>query len=473
MKKYIILLLAMLQFSFTAGDSLNTPLNKPLKTERSSIVYQFTINQDIMPSAWRLTKRAFDQAEKMNADYILIRLNTYGGMVPIADSIRTRLINSKIPVLVFIDNNAASAGALISIAADSIYMRKGGSIGAATVVNQSGEVMPDKYQSYMRSTMRSTAESHGKDTLITGNDTIFLWHRNPKIAEAMVDPSVKIEGVIDSGKVLTFTTDEAIKHGFCEGAAENIMEVLAKAGVDKYEIVKHQVTSLDKVIHFLMNPVLQGLLIMIIIGGLYFELQTPGVGFALGASIVAAILYFAPLYLEGLVDNWEIFVFIAGVLLLGLEIFVVPGFGIAGISGIICIIIGLTMAMVENFVFELEPGIALNSISRALLIVVGSLFASLFLGLFAGKQLTALPALKIALNTVEDNNEGYVGVDVNYKKMIGKNGVAYTVLRPTGKVMIDDELYDAIAEIGYIDKNTKILVTRNEATQLYVIKNED
>ena len=114
-------------------------------------------------------------------------------------------------------------------------MRPGGSIGAATVVNQTGEVVPDKFQSFMRSTMRATAESHGRDTVISGSDTIVSWHRDPSIAEAMVDPSIFVEGISDTGKVLTFTTEEAIRHGFCEGHAENIEEVLEAAEVENYE----------------------------------------------------------------------------------------------------------------------------------------------------------------------------------------------------------------------------------------------
>src|SRR5690554_816043 len=165
------------------------------------LVYKFNIKQDITRATWRQTQQAFEAADSLGADLFLIHMNTYGGTVLDADSIRTKILQSRIPVHVFIDNNAASAGALISIACDSIYMRPGGSIGAATVVNQTGQSMPDKYQSYMRSTMRATAEAHGKDTIVAGKDTIYRWRRDPKIAEAMVDPSVFIEGIIDTGKV--------------------------------------------------------------------------------------------------------------------------------------------------------------------------------------------------------------------------------------------------------------------------------
>jgi len=146
---------------------------------KKGLVYIFEIRQDIAKPVWKITQDAFKEAESLKADYIIIHLNTYGGMVNIADSIRTKILNSRVPVIIFIDNQAISAGALISIAGDSIYMRQGGSIGAATVVNQTGEVVPDKYQSFMRSTMRATAEAHGKDTIIKGNDTIYKWHRDP------------------------------------------------------------------------------------------------------------------------------------------------------------------------------------------------------------------------------------------------------------------------------------------------------
>ena len=141
-------------------------------TNDRTIVYRLPIFSNINSTTWVHTQRAFAEAKDLNAEVIVIHLNTYGGEVVFADSIRTKILNSAIPVHVFIDNNAASAGALISIACKKIYMRPGTNIGAATVVNQTGEEMPDKFQSYMRSTIRATAEAHGKDTLIVGNDTI-------------------------------------------------------------------------------------------------------------------------------------------------------------------------------------------------------------------------------------------------------------------------------------------------------------
>jgi membrane-bound serine protease (ClpP class) len=434
------------------------------------LVYKFNIKQDITRATWRQTQQAFEAADSLGADVFLIHMNTYGGTVLDADSIRTRILQSRIPVHVFIDNNAASAGALISIACDSIYMRSGGSIGAATVVNQTGQAMPDKYQSYMRSTMRATAEAKGKKTVIAGNDTIEQWRRDPKIAEAMVDPSVFIEGIIDTGKVLTLTPAEAIEYGFCEGVAENVPEVMQKLGIEKYTIVEYQPSFIERIIGFLVSPVISGLLIMAIIGGIYFEMQTPGIGFPLGVAILAAVLYFAPLYLEGLAENWEILLFLAGLILIAIELFVLPGFGIAGISGVLLVFVALVLSLIENVVFDFEP-VNTERLGVAVMTVVVGVFGGFILSLYLGRKLFTAhsgPFKNLALNTVQNVNDGYLNVDASFIALKGKNGIAQTVLRPGGKVLIEGEVYDAVTEGGFIDRGEKIVVVKVGTAQLYV-----
>lgn len=208
------------------------------------------------------------------AELVLIRLNTYGGLVNAADSIRTMILNSPVPVWVFIDNQAASAGALIAIAAERIYMRPGGSIGAASVVDQNGKPMPDKFQSFMRATMRATAEAHGKVIeRIDGDDTLWRWRRDPQVAEAMVGRTV---GDSTTAGVLAFTASEASEHHYSEGTASTVDEVLAQGGVQQYTLHEYTPTRLDRLLGWLMNPVVQGIFVMMIVGGIYFELQTPG-----------------------------------------------------------------------------------------------------------------------------------------------------------------------------------------------------
>lgn len=439
-------------------------------------VFLLNIKSEITPATRRQVSQAFTEADSLKADVFLIHMNTYGGTVVDADSIRTRILQSKIPVYVFIDNNAASAGALISIACDGIYMRPGGSIGAATVVNQTGEAMPDKYQSYMRSTMRATAEAHGKDTTITaGGDTIVSWFRDPKIAEAMVDERIYVEGVSDSGQVLTFTPSEAIENGFCEGTAESVDEVLQQVGIDDYELIEYEPTFIEKIIGFLVHPMVSGLLIMAIIGGIYFEMQSPGIGFPLAIAILAAVLYFMPLYLEGLAEHWEIALFIVGLILIAVEIFVIPGFGISGALGITFVFIGLVLSLIDNVSFDFE-GVQLEGFSTAIATVVIGLFGGFMLSLYLGKRMfTAKHGVfkNFALNTVQHVNEGFVSVNTTLFELKGKKGIAQTVLRPGGKVNIEGEVYDAVAVTGFIEKDEKIVVTKVEATQLYVEMDEE
>ena len=441
-----------------------------LVVAQATTIYQIDIRDDINSKTWIYTKQGFAEAAQLKADAILINLNTYGGEVIYADSIRTTILNSKIPVIAFIDNNAASAGALISIACDQIYMRPGASFGAATVVNGTdGQQMPDKYQSYMRATMRSTAEAQGKDSL--GN-----WKREPLIAEAMVDDRTVIPNLIDSGKTLTFTTEEAMKHGYCEGTAENIEAVLTQAGyaAGTYTLQVYEPSTMDNLKGILTNTFLQSILIMLIIGGIYFELQTPGIGFPLAAAVVAAILYFAPLYIDGLAASWEIILFAIGVILIILEIFVIPGFGVAGISGIGLVIFGLTMSMIDNVNFNFE-NVPTGQIGRSLFtVMLGLLLGFAAIIYFTWKIGTKGIFRKLALEATQETASGFVGVPTEQLTLVGKNGMTTTDLRPSGKVEVDGKRYDAVADNGaFISKGAHIKVIRYETGQVYVVPTEN
>lgn len=436
-------------------DTLQLPQPKLDTADKPFRVYTYDIKEQIAPPVWRTTQKAFESAYEQKADLMLIHMNTYGGLVDMADSIRTKILNAKIPVYVFIDNNAASAGALISIACDSIYMIAGANIGAATVVNQSGEVVPDKFQSYMRSTMRSTAEATGRD---------------PMIAQAMVDPSIYVAGVSDSGKVLTFTTSEAIKFGFAEGQASSIEEVLKLAGHENYEIIPHKLSSTDKIINMLIHPAISGILIMVIIGGLYFEIQTPGIGFPIAASVTAALLYFAPLYLEGLASNWEVLVFVIGVILLLVEVFAIPGFGVAGVTGLTFIIAGLSFAMVDT-IGNSPFSVNYMALAKSFFIVIIAVFSSMILSLYLSQKLFSTNRYgHLALDTVQNKSDGFTSANQGYTDMIGKKGKAFSMLRPSGKVIIDDEMYDATVVSGYVDADTEVEVLSYHTGQLFVRK---
>ena len=430
------------------------------------LVYEIDIQKEINNTTQIYLSKGLAEAKTLGADAVLIHLNTYGGQVDAADSMRTAILYSPIPVYVFIDNNAASAGALISIACEKIYMRKGANIGAATVVNQTGTAMPDKYQSYMRSMMRSTAEAHGQDTIIQRNDTLYKWKRDPLIAEAMVDERVSIPNLVDTGKVLTLTAQEAMKWGYCEGIAESPDEVITRyLGYSDYRLVSYTPSWLDDVKGFLLNPVFQSFLIILIIGGIYFEMQAPGMGFPSVVALVAAVLYFAPLYLDGLAANWEILVFVIGLMLIAVELFVLPGFGVAGIGGIVLVTGGLIMALLDNTNFDFR-GVSAERWGEAVLTVLAGLVLGFVAMIWLSHKIGRRGIFRrVAL--VADLEEAVSSPDLS--ALVGQEGIAVTVLRPSGKVRIGTEWYDGVSEAGFIEKGSRVKVLRFENAQLYVV----
>lgn len=459
--KQIFSILLFLQFFFSAQAEKKT-------------IFQIDLKKEIGSTTWVYIEKGFAKADSLHASAIILNMNTYGGTVVHADSIRTAILNSRVPVYAFIDNNAASAGALIAIACDSIYMRKGANIGAATVVDQSGTQMPDKYQSYMRATIRSTAEAHGKDTIVENGKRSIVWKRDPQIAEAMVDDRIVIPNVIDSGKVLTLTADEAIRYGFCEGIADNIDDIITnKLHIEDYQLVVYHPSWIDNALGWLTSPGVQAFLIMIIVVGIYYELQSPGIGFPSIAALLATVVYFAPLYIEGLASNWEILVFVGGMVLLGVEIFVIPGFGIAGIGGIILMIGALVLALIENVNFDFN-GVSVPNANKAILTVVAGLGSGFILMIYLMTRIGSKGFLhRMALNKEEKTSEGYIAVSTCERSLVGHTGVAGTVLRPAGKVIIDFEYYDAVALYGFIEKGDRIRVEKYEQAQLYVVKIND
>lgn len=445
-------ILALLGLTLVGIFSMVLPVSSQSNTDEQKILVM-KIDAEIDPRTNRYSKLALEEAADIEADIVILEIDTYGGAVNDADDIRTRFLELEIPTWVFINKDAASAGALISIACDSIYMAPGASIGAATVVvGTTGQAAPDKYQSYMRSIMRSTAEANGRD---------------PKIAEAMVDQEIEIDSVTEAGKVLTFSTSEAIKHNFCEAEVKSIEAILERNRIENYDIIEFELGFSESIIKLFLNPVISGILILIIIGGIYFELQSPGVGFPIIAAIIAALLYFIPYYLNGLAANWEIIVFFIGIVLLVLEIFVIPGFGVAGIGGIVMIVGSLILVMLNNDVFDFTF-VDGSAIVAAVASTLTGLMAAILLMFFGGVRLTQTKAFqRISLVDTQKSSEGYTS-NFNQKSYLGQKGVAYTVLRPSGKIMINDELKDAFTRGEYIDKGKKVEVVDESGTSLKV-----
>lgn len=439
----LVLSLMILQNSHAQENSSKAKAKK---------VFILEIKSEIDPRTERYVNLGLEAALAEQADYLLVEMNTFGGRVDNADVISQALQDFALPSLVFINKNAASAGAWIAISCDSIYMAPGASIGAATVVTGQGEAAPDKYQSYMRSRMRATAEAQGRD---------------PRIAEAMVDQTLEVPEVIEAGKVLTFTTSEALKYDFCDAEAQSLEDVLRLHQLEDAEVVRFELDATEKIVNIFLNPALSSILLLVILGGIYFELQSPGLGFPIVAAFIAAILYFIPYYLVGLAAYWELALFLVGVLLLAAEVFIIPGFGVAGISGLILTFSSLVLMMLNNdglefrFVLPEQINQSLTSVGLAFVGAIALMFfvAPSLLQTRYFRKVT----LQGGLNTPVSYSDNGV-----YKNLVGKTGITQTVMRPSGKVLIDGTLYDAYSQREFIEANTPIVVLSQEGSSLAV-----
>jgi membrane-bound serine protease (ClpP class) len=421
-------------------------------------VYVLRLQDEINAASARYISRGFEDAARDNAALVILHLDTYGGRVDYADTIRSRILDAFMPTAVFIDRNAGSAGALISIACDSIYMAPGASIGAATVVNgEDGAAAPDKYQSYWRGIMRSTAEEK---------------HRDPRIAEKMVDQKLDLPGISPAGQVITFSTREAIENKYCEGEKKSLEEVALAMGVANPEYVYFTGTSVDRVINFLINPTVSAILMVLIFGGLFMEMKTPGLGFAGLIALIAVALFFAPHYIEGLAAEWEIAIFVVGVFLIALEIFVIPGFGVAGVLGIVLTVAGVAVALLDNkgFSFEYVSG---GDVLRSVALVLVMLSTSILLVVWLARYIvTSRAAYPFVDQATQKSSDGYTAVSAEVLGLVGRVASTITDLRPSGFIEIDGKQFDAEAKEGYISKGKKVVVESVRSINLIVRETE-
>lgn len=394
--------------------------------------------------------RGLAMAQANAATGVVLYIDTFGGLVDAADNIRKSILDSNLPIVAFIDKNAASAGALIAIATDSIYMAPGASIGAATVVDGSGEYAAEKMQSYMRGLMRSTAEAKNRD---------------PRIAEAMVDETIEVEGIIEEGKLLTLSADEAVELGFVQGKLRTLTDVLHEMNWQDKELIDLQEQWAESVLRFLANPVVSSILMLMMLGGLYFELQSPGVGFPGIVSGIGAMMFFAPLYIMGLAQSWEIVLFFIGVLLIIVEIFVIPGFGVAGLAGITLVIGSMATSLIGNVGFSYPE---LHQISQA----IWTMAITLILGIgMIASMIQYMPQNKffsrLILADSTDREHGYTS-SPSQDNLIGLEGVAMTSLRPAGTVLIDDRRIDVVTVGDFIEKGARIKVVDTTSSRVMV-----
>ncbi len=415
---------------------------------QQSKVYIGYIEGDIDLGLSPYISRVISEAEKNNADAIIFKINTFGGRVDAATQIKDAILSSKIKTVAFINNRAISAGALIALSCRTIVMAPGSNIGAATVVDQTGQKVSEKYQSYMRSEMRSTAERNG---------------RNTEIAQAMVDERIVIPGLTDSTQLVTLTSEEALKYKMTDTILTSINQVLEFIGHKDAELIKVTTNWAEDVVRFLNNPIISSILIMIGFFGLMAEIKTPGWGVPGTAGLIALALFFGSSYILQLASIVEILMFIAGVTLLIVEIFVLPGFGVAGISGIILIFLSIFLSLIGS-----GPFITFESISMAIIQLAFAVILAIVLILLLAKYLPKSSLFnRLVLSEAEKAEQGFVSVSEE-QSLLGKSGVAVTILRPVGIAEIEGKRVEVISDGEFIQPGTEIKVIKVEGMRVLV-----
>lgn len=397
--------------------------------------------------------RVINEAEENNADAIIFKVNTFGGRVDAATQIKDAILSSKVLTIAYVNNRAISAGALITLSCNKIVMVPGSSIGAATVVDDTGQKQSEKYQSYMRSEMRSTAERNGRRT---------------DIAEGMVDERIVVEGLDDSTKLITLTSEEAFKYRIADTVITDFDDLLSAFDLKNAEEVSISSNWAEAVVRFLNNPIVSSILIMIGFFGLMAEIKSPGWGVAGTAAIISLTLFFGSSYILQLASILEILLFVIGLGLLLAEIFIVPGFGITGISGIILIFASIFLAMLGS-----KPFIDMEAVSFAIIQLSGAMLFALIGMFFLVKYLPKSTAFnKLVLSESENAEKGFVSYPSD-KDLVNKEGIAFTTLRPGGTAEIDGRRIDVVADSEFIQQGTKIKVLRVEGIKVVVTTLKD
>ena len=479
-----------------------------LSAQDNALIYVVDIRNEIGSGLGTYISDGIQVAEEAGADAIVFDVDTPGGRVDSAINIIRSIQDTQIPTIAFVNRQAISAGAMISIACNQIVMTSGGTIGDSAPVDIQGQEVGEKAISYIQGTIRATAERE---------------NRNPDIAEAMVDKELVLVKLADGqivkllpeeyisreeageemeilcaeGKLLTLSTKQALEYNFADAQAENLTELLAQyqivevagtkmplteEGIAKQQreyglsevtplktlegarVVEVEATLADKIVFFLTNPLISSLLLSLGLLGIFIEIRTPGFGIPGFLGLLCVGLFFGGHMLTKIGAQWAFLLFLIGVGLIVVEIFVIPGFGVAGILGI-TLMLG-SVFFVFDQAYEFETAVLWLSIS----VILSAGLIILAFWFLPGTQLFQ----KFALSTVMDTEMGYHSSSPEvFQDYLGQSGTALTPLRPSGTARIANKRVDVVTAGDFIPQNSNIKVIEVEGSKVFVEAVED
>lgn len=410
--------------------------------------------------------RVLEQADQENAQAVILEINTPGGRLDAALQMRDTLLNTPVRTIAYVNREAFSAGALIAIAAEEIYLAPGAVMGAATPVTGTGETADEKVVSAVRTTFRSTAELRG---------------RNPQVAEAMVDPRVSIDGLVSEGQLLTLTTTEALAWEYADGVAENRQQLLDATGLAGVSVEETSAALAEQVVRFLTHPIVASLLTALGFLLIVVDVSSGGLGIlsVIGVSLFA--IFFWGHFLAGLA-GWEgVALLVVGLALIGVEVFVIPGFGVAGVLGVAAILGSLYLSVTGGQIVtpqDTERGVMTMGLTLLLILLGGALAfwllpkAGPFRGLVLQTQL-GHPDLKpaatgpIRLEPLQPKEVARQATSDQFgneepKSLLGAHGRALSDLRPGGFALIAGDRVDVVSRGDYIRAGEEVEVILDE-----------
>ncbi len=434
-------------------------------------------------------KRSIQSAERAGAAAIVLDVNTFGGRVDAAVEIRDSLDACKIPTIAYVNMRAISAGALICLATGKITMAPGSTIGAATPVGIGGGgeklELGEKEKSYVRGEFRATAERNGHSPILAEamvdpdvEALVVLGGEAPRVvsqAEAdeiqKLDEKAKVEIVSAKGKLLTMTASEALDAGLAHSTPESLDELIRSLGLDPERKIVSRISWSEYIVRFLTNPVVSGLLLTFGVLGIFFELQMPSWGVSGTIGIVCLLLFFGGHYIAGLASMADLLLFAIGLGLLAMEFFVVPGFGVTGISGLVCIMAGIYLAMVKRPVPEFSWDYQMLT---AAMMTILSMTVATTIGVVLIWRMSPESRLKklMVLSASERARDGYTASE-SLEALVGRRGKSLTHLRPAGRALIDGEPYEVQSEGEFIEKDRNLTVTRVAGNKVFVAERNE
>ncbi len=454
-------------------------------------VYVIPISGTVDPGMAAFLKRAFRDISEDRDALFVIEMDTFGGRVDSALQMVDTLLNvPKGKTIAFVSTKAISAGALIALACNELVMKHHTTIGDCAPISYSSEgpkMLGEKFQSPLRAKFRSLAKRNGyPETLaeamvtaelevyevVIGEKTLYMDAQAfDDLSQAEKEKVSSKKTIVAKGELLTMEDTEAVELGFSKMSVANIDEMLHQMGIENYDIIRIEESWSESLVRFI--DTIAPILMMIGLAAIYIEVKAPGFGLPGIIGITCLALVFLNQYLVGLADYTELIIIGIGIVLLGFEIFVIPGFGITGIAGLIFIAAGLVLAL-QDFVipdpsFPWQKTLLTNNIIKVLGAFLSAVLAALFLLRYVLPRLSRVVEGPYLTATLEKSHADSIEA---MKLSVGETGIAMTFLRPSGKVKIKGEIFDVVTEGEFMEKGTPVVISKIKGSRVIVSRME-